>query len=129
MLFNFILTLSLASSFPGDSIPTPVSDSTITAAPAAYDYFIVNNVLVLGNKVTKRFIIMRELSFSENDTIRYTQLDEKLKTSKQNLLNTSLFNFVTIDTFDTRANRANIIITVKERWYTWPVPIFELADR
>ena len=90
---------------------------------------IVNEIIINGNKTTKRYIILRELDFQQNDTIKFTELDGKLKKSKEHLLNTSLFNFVTIDTSGTNENHTCIKIDLKERWYTWPVPIFELADR
>lgn len=67
--------------------------------------------------------------FQEKDTVLLTDLAEKLSKSRENLLNTSLFNFVTIDTIRTDTVKMNIQITLIERWYLWPAPIFELADR
>ncbi len=48
--------------------------------------------------------------------------------SKQNLLNRSLFNFVTI-TKDVGVYNCTIKVHVTERWYIWPIPIFQFADR
>ncbi|MEW6467481.1 MAG: POTRA domain-containing protein [Bacteroidota bacterium] len=127
MPLNLILAFFL---FPqGPSLSDTIPSLADTVQGAQSDSVIINQVLVLGNKVTRRHIIMRELSFRENDTVAYADLPLLFKASQQNLLNTSLFNFVTIDTFDTRNNTVNVMISVKERWYTWPVPIFELADR
>ncbi|MCB0397121.1 MAG: hypothetical protein KDD36_10725 [Flavobacteriales bacterium] len=82
-----------------------------------------------GNKVTKAQILLRELAFSEGDTILTTEWEVIKNTSRNNLLNTSLFNYVTIDTSMLTNINMRVIIKVEERWYTWPMPIFELADR
>ncbi len=91
--------------------------------------FIVRKIIIEGNKVTRRHIIARELTFKEGDTAAISTLRKSFLASKQNLLNTSLFNFVTFDTLNSGAGHADVRITVEERWYTWPGPIFELADR
>ncbi len=93
---------------------------------------IVDSVKLCGNKVTKDFIILRELTFKKGDTIPAYQLAKKLTRSRENLLNTSLFNFVTIhDSVITQGNFSHIEVHIRfiERWYLWPIPIFELSDR
>jgi hypothetical protein len=46
-----------------------------------------------------------------------------------NLMNTSLFNFIYIDTCVSLKGGLVFSIDVKERWYLWPFPIFEISDR
>jgi outer membrane protein assembly factor BamA len=87
-------------------------------------FFIVKNILIKGNKITRDHIILRELSFKKNDTICISKEKEIFRKSKENLLNTSLFNFVTIDTIHSNAGVSDIMITVIERWYLWPLPFF-----
>ena len=91
-------------------------------------YFIVDSILIIGNKYTKNHIILRELLFNVNDTIRENEYDYKIKKSIENLNNTSLFNFVFIDTIGGDGKK-NIKIKVIERWYLWPFPILELSER
>jgi len=93
------------------------------------DYLIIRDIVIRGNKVTKDRIIIRELVFEEGDTIKKMDLIPGIKRSRENLLNTSLFNFVTFDAEHFPEERIDIIIDVVERWYIWPVPILELADR
>lgn len=93
------------------------------------DYVIIGEINITGNKVTKRHIIIREITLHPNDTVGKPELQKKLKSAKENILNTSLFNFVTLDTVTAGNNRVNILVTVAERWYTWPVPIFEIQER
>lgn len=92
-------------------------------------YVTIHRIGILGNKITKPHIILRELPFAENDTVGRSVLGHKLKSARENLLNTSLFNFVTIDTVSPGPDQIDILITVAERWYTWPIPIFEVQER
>ena len=92
-------------------------------------YFIINKIEINGNKVTKEHIIYRELLFKKTDTISSKDFCKIIKKSKENLLNTSLFNFATIDTSIASLNLVNIKINLIERWYTWPTPLFEFSDR
>ena len=105
-----------AAVVPADSVQSP-------------EFFIINNISFVGNKVTKDRIIQRELQFEKGDTIPAAELDQTLKQSRDNLMNTSLFNFVKIDTIPLSVNLLDIQITFVERWYIWPAPILELADR
>ncbi|MBC8148009.1 MAG: hypothetical protein H8E98_08515, partial [Bacteroidetes bacterium] len=93
------------------------------------DYFVINQIFISGNKTTKLHIIIRELEFRKSDTLSTKQLQEVLDNSRKNLLNTSLFNFVKLDTINLGENRIDINIDVTERWYTWPVPLIEIDER
>ena len=92
---------------------------------------IVGNMVFHGNKVTHESIIFREILFRQGDTLLLEKFQELLEQSRQNLLNTSLFNFVEIDTSFRKApiTIADINFTFTERWYIWPVPVLEMGDR
>jgi outer membrane protein assembly factor BamA len=90
---------------------------------------VVQDVVIEGNKVTKRNIILRELVFSIGDTIAKMELIPALERSRENLLNLSIFNFVKMDASHLPDNRIDVLISVQERWYIWPTPIFEHAGR
>ena len=92
-------------------------------------FCVIHSISLSGNKRTKQKIIFRELTFHEGDTIAIEELDFRLLRSKQNLLNTSLFNFVTVDTIPFFNEQIDIHIDVTERWYIFPIPIFEIAER
>ncbi len=97
-------------------------------------YHIVN-VVYSGNKQTKNFIIERELAFKLNDTLSGSKIKIAAKHSEDNLQNTSLFNFVTVLATPVGETSSNgitpiiISVSVKERWYTWPTPIFDVAEQ
>jgi len=90
-------------------------------------YVIVNDINIKGNYTTKPFVIQRELTFKKGDTLY--DITKHIQLSQQNLLKTSLFNFAEIDTIKVSDKYYNIIINLTERWYLWPIPIFEQASR
>ncbi len=92
------------------------------------DNVIIRSISILGNNRTKGKIIRRELVFTENDTLKRNQLSELVKKSKENLQNTSLFNFVEIHT-RLEKNLVDIQIVLQERWYIWPSFYFNHTER
>ena len=91
---------------------------------------LIGKIELLGNSVTRPYIIYRELVFSQGDTIPAGRLVSLIVESRQNLLNTGLFNFVTIDTLPGNNDRTtDIRISVIERWFIWPSAILQITDR
>lgn len=80
------------------------------------------SINISGNKITKSHIIKRELTFTEGDTIN--NWGYHMNRSRQQLLNLFLFNQVVI-TIDSGI----VKVDVKERWYYWPIPELDYADR
>lgn len=91
---------------------------------------VVVRLVFKGNKITHESIMRREMEFKQGDTLSDFELMSRIDQSKLNLLNTSLFNFVTVDTVVAPGRETvDVEITVIERWYTWIGLIAELADR
>ncbi len=90
---------------------------------------IISSIKLEGNRRTKTSIILRELTFKKGDTIPSSQWGETVLRSKNNILNTSLFNFVTIDSVVHPDGQTDLTIIVVERWYILPAPIFQLEER
>jgi outer membrane protein assembly factor BamA len=92
--------------------------------------FVLSEIELQGNKVTKPGIIHRELLLKAGDTLTVKQFNELADTSRNNLMNTALFNFVEYGLyFNEDSSSAKAYLKFSERWYTWPSVIFELADR
>ena len=89
----------------------------------------VNRILIIGNKVTRERIISRELSLTPADTISSKRLAQVLLKDKNKIYNLRLFNTVTVRVLVLTASNIDILVEVAERWYLFPEPIFELADR
>ncbi|MBX9852471.1 MAG: BamA/TamA family outer membrane protein [Cytophagaceae bacterium] len=92
-------------------------------------YIYINKILIVGNKKTKSRIITRELSFKEGDSIAANKLSEEITKSRNRVFNTNLFTNTEIQIIDKGSRYRDVAVMVKERWYIYPIPIFELADR
>lgn len=95
------------------------------------DTFFVDNIDTLctivdfnikGNTKTKVNVILCELEFNIGDIVPVEKLPVLLEKSKDNLLKTSLFNYVTLtpNVQDSSCNSVVIDIILEERWYVWP---------
>lgn len=116
----FSLILSVFSFIPAQG---QVKDSTL------HKTFVVSDIFIDGNYKTKSSIIRRELTFHKGDTIQVSSWAQMANRSKDNLMNTSLFNFVTVDTTHLSTGQTAVSISVSERWYIWPIPIFQVEER
>jgi outer membrane protein assembly factor BamA len=88
----------------------------------------IGTITLIGNKITKDRIIYRELTFKSGDSVDTTTMHQLFNRSEENLFNTSLFNSVDI-TYVIENDIVNIFIVVAERWYVFPLPIFEIQER
>ena len=95
---------------------------------SAAKFNVVMEVKIIGNKTTRDNIIIREMPFNIGDSILSDDLKEVLERVKSNLLNTLLFNFVTVEPVYFDDTHISIYITVEERWYWWPIPIFDVEE-
>lgn len=95
-----------------------------------YSTLRVGNISITGNKITKKNIITRELTFNTGDTISTKRLYETALRSQQNIFNTQLFIYDSVRyVIDENSKTVDFNIKVKERWYIIPTPIFEIQDR
>ena len=95
------------------------------------NYCSIDSIILEGNKITRDQIILREIIFNEGDTLLNDRLDSLISRSRENLLNTLLFNFVEISKSYPFSDSAHVVIDVHvtERWYIWPRPILKISDR
>jgi outer membrane protein assembly factor BamA len=107
-----------------------IAQPTLLSEPHdSSDTFVVINAITLeGNKRTKDRIILRELSIAPGDTIPEKDLESLLIKTRNRLFNTGLFLKTDITLVGDSILR-DVVIQVKERLFTYPLPIFSLADR
>ncbi len=89
---------------------------------------IVTEILFDGNKLTKERILLREMSFKAGDKLYWSNLRAALEQSSNNLMNLELFNFVEAEPIPVGEGEVLVLFTLQERWYIYPVPIFEIAE-
>jgi outer membrane protein assembly factor BamA len=86
-------------------------------------------VEITGNKKTRRYIIEREMRFKAGDSINVSAIYEKLRLSQELIYNTALFTETTLTPYFVSANSIRVVVGVKEKWYIYPTPQFQLVDR
>lgn len=89
---------------------------------------VITDFIIEGNKKTKDRIILREVTLSVGDTLYWANLTAGMEQSENNVMNLGLFNFVEIEPIQVDNEKVIVLISVQERWYIYPVPIFEIAQ-
>lgn len=103
--------------------------STYKLDTALYDSLYIDKVFIIGNKRTKPQIIQRELDFKDGTLVLADGFSNRIKKNEEKLINTRLFLSAKISLIEVYGNRVDVIIRLVERWYIFPIPILELADR
>lgn len=95
------------------------------------DYFVIENVILEGNKRTKDLVIYNELDLLPGDTVYVSKFAIRKLVNEKRLLSTALFTGVEINikNWNVENKTGDIHIVMQENWYLYPSLIFELADR
>jgi len=104
--------------------PANVADSL-----AVSDSFLIRNVFVDCNKKTIDRIILRELAYKTGDKIAKNNIHVTLQKEASKIYNTNLFVLVEVFYFPVAGDTIDLIVAVTEKWYVYPIPYVELADR
>ncbi len=99
------------------------------ARATAQDSLCVSAINIFGNKITREQIILRELSIRTGTKIAASDPDSLMAAERTRVYNTNLFNIVEVDWMRVEGDSIAVNISVVERWYLFPVPVLELADR
>ena len=89
----------------------------------------IKKIKVTGNKKTHTSLIFNELDVNEGDSLPLEGLMPAIEKNKLFLINTVLFNSVEIKISKWEGKDVYLLISVRESWYIFPIPQFELADR
>ncbi|TGD78317.1 hypothetical protein EU557_19605 [Hymenobacter wooponensis] len=113
---------------PPDSLRQTTLDSLISVQCPGYTAVRISNILFVGNAVTKERVLRAELDFHEGDSLVTETLARRLELNRRRLFNLQLFHHVLVQAV-CREGSLTVLFSVQERWYTFPIPIFSLADR
>lgn len=105
------------------------STEQFNAAPDSVQLFNIKKIIIEGNKKTKEYIILREISFREDEQYTLKSLVEQFAKTKKQLMNSGLFLQVIVSLKSLQGFDAYIKIEVKERWYLYPIPYIKAIDR
>jgi len=84
----------------------------------------IQNIIIIGNKITKDNVILRELLIHKGDV----PIQELLQESHQRLMNLFLFNRVKMDIYPHDDKSVILVIEVTEKLYFYPVPILTIRE-
>jgi outer membrane protein assembly factor BamA len=129
LLVVFVISKSISYSQVVEKAPT--SPVTVIAAPidSVNRLIEITDVIISGFKRTRPYVIEREMPFKRGDSIWSNDLPAKLSLCKQQLMNTTLFVDVDINTIKLDSTRVLLDVLVKERWYLFPIPYFRIVSR
>jgi outer membrane protein assembly factor BamA len=89
----------------------------------------VNAINISGNKRTKFYIILREIQFKPGDSLITADLIATLEQARRQVYNLNLFSEVTVTPVMLSANEIAVNVVLREKWYIYPTPQFQLVDR
>ena len=114
-IFSFFLFLSLQQTLAAgnsfavqDSIKRP--GKSRLAADSTGHFLHINRIFIVGNRVTKERIILRELTLKAGDIVYSTELPIILEMDKKKLINTRLFNTVEIRMLEFQPDQMDLLI-------------------
>ena len=124
--FLFLLLLLATWDVNGQTADSLTSGARSTIS---LEYLQIKSVIIIGNKHTKNYIIAREMHYRAGDSILKKDILVLLEIERQHIYNTTLFVEVNVVPQFLGGSTFNLIVTVKERWYIFPIPKFQLVDR
>jgi outer membrane protein assembly factor BamA len=80
--------------------------------------FIISDIIITGNEITKKEIITREMSLKTGKKFTTDDYEHDLK----KIYNTGLFNKVDIIPIPVSQNEIILNVDVQEKWYIFPLP-------
>lgn len=92
-------------------------------------YVVVRDIIISGNKVTRPYIISREVPVKKGGKYAISTILSSITEARKNLMNSGLFIDVAADFNHWVNDSIDIVVDVKERWYYFPVPYFDPVDR
>jgi outer membrane protein assembly factor BamA len=117
IFFLFVITGNLIAGI--SLIQEPGSDSLDLP-----EIIYVDKIVIIGNNITEREIVAREMSTKENSILDIKKLEGDI----QRIYNLGLFNKVEVIPVPVSHNKINLIIDVEERFYILPVPQAGFTD-
>lgn len=93
--------------------------------------YVLSDIHIQGNKRTHSSIILREIPIQARESHTWYEWEELGEMAERQLMNLNLFQHaeVRIEKSHTKKNAVNLVVMLEEKWYLWPIPYFEFADR
>jgi outer membrane protein assembly factor BamA len=124
LLISVFASLAQGSSEPRLTLP-PTNDINCTV------FRRIKAIHITGNRITRREVILRELSISEDQPVCSDSLEHILHLNYQRLYNLNLFTDIELKGEPWSEDSTYLIvgISLKEQWFLLPQADIQLADR
>lgn len=116
--FPILFIVSIFSLLHGQEVTVP----ELTFLDSTY---YVGNIIIVGNELTKDYIIEQEISLSKGSLITRQEVQYDIN----RVYSLRLFTRVDIEVVPESGNIASLVVTVNERWYFYPFPVGGIKDR
>ena len=127
LLLIFSIFLSFVASAQQDmALPAMEKTDSLTQDSA---YRTIRNIYIIGNKKTKVYMVEREFAFQKGRTYMIKHLRDTLVLTREQLINTALFVDAELKMTAVDTTMVDITVSIKERWYIFPLPFFRNIDR
>ncbi len=113
----FLLLLVCAFQFLFSQAKLIIPDAKITPTYIRY-------ISITGNEKTEEYVIRRELTFKQGDTVKIATLNY----NKNRIYSLALFNKVEIFLQPIGDDSVDVRISVSERWYIYPFPVLQAIE-
>lgn len=101
----------------------------VLAQSDSTSYLVVDTVIIEGNRKTKDYILLKQMVIAEGDTVSARALDSLCRRSTNNIFNLGLFLQAHVVPYESRAGYVQLLVQVQERWFVFPKPWVDIADR
>lgn len=103
----------------------------IFAAPQLSIAVQIDTIIIAGNFKTKPQVILQQLEFKQGIQFDFKEVEHRKRISRENLINLNLFNQIILSLKEIKNSKGHYVLGVEvtEKWYLWPVPFVEFADR
>jgi outer membrane protein assembly factor BamA len=129
LLFSFFVAKAQTFEMDAGNVDSKSGSSAVAGFDTTYTPFIVRHIYITGNKKTRANIIRRELGFDEGEHFALPALVGKFENARRQLINTALFHEAVVSLKSLVGYEVDVLVSVKERWYIFPVPYFKIIDR
>jgi len=115
-----ILIILFISAFSTLALAHDINDTTFIGGKYSVK---VDSIIIRGNKITEDFIIRRELTFHEGDSLTAS----KAAYNSDRVYSLGLFDHVKINP-EVRDSVTYAMVDVDEAWYIWPIPFLDVKN-
>ncbi|WP_237586632.1 POTRA domain-containing protein [Pontibacter russatus] len=102
--------------------------ASIQARPCEQPQVVIAGISFTGNEITKEQVMRQDFTFAVGDTVNAEELEPLLEENRSRLFNLRLFHHVTY-AYTCSGGLVQVRYEVQERFYIYPVLIFDFADR